>query len=110
MQYMLLIYGDDAEWENASPEVRSAEYERHRQFGQRVAGLGGKIIGGAELKSTSLAKTVRGDLVTDGPFLDTKEALGGYYIIETSDHDQIVAIARECPSSGGVVEIRQLNE
>ena len=108
MQYMLLIYGNEAAWESATADEKAAEYERHRRFAQAVAELGGKIAGGDELESTSTATTIRGDLVTDGPFIDTKEALGGFYIIEADDLDQMIAIARHCPSTTGGIEIRPI--
>lgn len=110
MQYMLLIYGDEAAWDAATPEQKEAEYSLHRQFAGRVDELGGKVLGGAELKPGHTATPIRGDLISDGPFIDTKESLGGYYLIEADDLDQIIAIARNCPSSGGAVEIRPLNE
>lgn len=108
MQYMLLIYGDEAAWESATAEEKATEYERHRMFAQAVTDLGGKIVGGEELDSTSTATTLRGDLVTDGPFIDTKEVLGGFYIIEVDDLDQMIAIARHCPSTTGGIEIRPI--
>jgi hypothetical protein len=74
----------------------------------RVNELGGTVIDGAELQSTTTATTIRGDLITDGPFMETREALGGYFIIEAEDLDQILAIAKACPSSGGCVEVRPL--
>lgn len=108
MQYMLLIYGDEAAWEAATAEERAEEYGRHRRFAQAVAELGGKIVGGDELDSTSTATTLRGGVVTDGPFIDTKEALGGYYIIEADDLDQMISIAKSCPAQTGGVEIRPI--
>ena len=107
MQYMVLIYGDEAAWENASADEKAAEYGRHRRFAQAVADLGGKIVGGDELDSTGTATSIRGDVVTDGPFIDSKEALGGYYIIEAADFDQMLAIAKHCPAQTGV-EIRPI--
>lgn len=109
MKYMLLIYGDEAAWESASPEEKEEVYGGYRQFMTRVADLGGTVIDGAELMSTSTATTIRGDQILDGPFLETREALGGYFIIEADDLDQMMAIARQCPSSG-CVEVRPLNE
>lgn len=107
MKYMLLIYGDEAVWEAATPEEKERVYGGYRQFMSRVTELGGTVVDGAELQSTTTATTIRGDQITDGPFLETREALGGYFIIEAEDLDQIIAIARQCPSAG-CVEVRPL--
>jgi hypothetical protein len=108
MQYMLMIYGDDAAWDALSQADKDAVFEQHNQFAQRVEELGGTITGGAELMPASTATTIRGDLVSDGPFLETREAIGGFYLIEAADMDQILAIAKHCPASSGGVEIRPL--
>lgn len=108
MRYMLLLYGDETIWERATDEERSATYDRHRQFAQAVADLGGRIVGGDELEPSTTATTIRGDLVTDGPFVESREALGGFYIIEADDLDQMISIAKHCPVSTGVVEIRPI--
>lgn len=109
MQYMLLIYGDEAAWDARSQVEKDAVFEEHNQFAHRVEELGGTITGGGELQPTGTATTVRGDLVTDGPFLETREAFGGFYIIEAEDLDQILAIAKHCPASPeGGVEIRPI--
>ncbi len=109
MQYMLLIYGDEAAWEALPQSGKDAVFAQHHQFAERVAELGGTITGGGELQPTGTATTIRGDLVTDGPFLETHEAFGGFYIIEAEDMDQILAIAKHCPASPeGGVEIRPI--
>lgn len=109
MQYMLLIYGDEAAWDALSQAEKEAVFTQHHQFAERVAELGGTIVGGGELQPTSTATTIRGDLVTDGPFLETREAFGGFYIIEAEDMDQILSIAKHCPASAeGGVEIRPI--
>ena len=105
---MLLIYGDEHAWERASADQKSAEYTRHRQFGTLVEELGGSIVSAAPLESTATATTVRGDLIVDGPYVDTKESLGGFYIIEASDLDHVLTIARNCPSFTGGVEVRPI--
>jgi hypothetical protein len=66
------------------------------------------MLGGNALDSTSTATSVRGDLVTDGPFVETKEALGGYYLIEATDLDQALAVAKLCPAPRGGVELRPI--
>ena len=108
MQYMLLIYGDERSWDDATPEQKAVHYRRHRTFGEMVIELGGKIVSAAPLESTSTATSLRGDLITDGPFVETRETLGGFYIIEASDLDQVIGISRHCPVFSGGIEIRPL--
>jgi hypothetical protein len=80
--------------------------EGHGRFGQQISELGGKMLGGNGLQPTSTATTIRSDVVTDGPFVETKEALGGYYLIEATDLDHALAIAKLCPAPYGGVEVR----
>ncbi len=110
MQYMLLIYGDEAAWDFATAEEKTAHYRLHRQFGERVEELGGTVVMAAPLEATSTATTVRGDLVTDGPFVESREALGGFYIIEAADLDRMLAMARHCPAYSGGIEIRPITD
>jgi hypothetical protein len=69
---------------------------------------GGKIVSGNALQPTSTATSIRGDVVTDGPFAETKEALGGYYLIEAPDLDHALDIAKLCPARFGGVEVRPI--
>jgi hypothetical protein len=106
-QYLILIYEREAGWAEASAESQ-AGMEAHRRFPQQVAELGGKLVGGEALQPTATATTIRDDVVTDGPFVETKEALGGYYLIEAADLDQALAIAKLCPAPYGGVEVRPI--
>jgi hypothetical protein len=108
MQYMLLIYGDEAAWEATTAEEKSAHYRLHRQFGERIEELGGTVGSAAPLEPTATATTIRGDLVTDGPFVESREALGGFYIIEATDLDHMLAMAKYCPAHSGGIEIRPI--
>jgi hypothetical protein len=108
MQYMLLIYADESAWESATADEKTTHYRLHRQFGERVEELGGAVVLAAPLESTSTATTIRGDLVTDGPFVESREALGGFYIIEAPDLDQMLAMAKSCPVWSGGIEIRPI--
>ena len=69
---------------------------------------GGKILGGDALQPTSTATSIRDDVVTDGPFAETKEALGGFYLIEARDLDHALEIAKLCPAPFGGVEVRPI--
>jgi hypothetical protein len=107
MQYVLLIYDDPKQWETIAPEERESLYVEY----MAVSNLP-NTKGGAQLQSTDTARSVRvknGEtIVTDGPFAETKEALGGYYVIEADSAAEAEAIAARVPSArlGGTVEVR----
>lgn len=107
-EYLILIYESEQEWENAGPEEWQAAMDAHDRFTQQVPELGGKILAGEALQPTTTATTIRGDVVTDGPFVETKEALGGYYVVEARDLDHAIALAKLCPAGGGGVEVRPI--
>ena len=108
-KYLVLIYGDEQKWR--TPEERQVNGEGHQAF---AATAGTRIVAGNELESSSTATTLRrgadgGLSVTDGPFLETKEVLGGYYLIEAGDLDEAISLAGHVPelkSSHGAVEVR----
>jgi hypothetical protein len=115
-QYLVLIYGNEAEWAGASPEDRAQLHKEHTEFAQRHAAV---IIGGNALHPSTTATSIRpgtgggsgsSPTVTDGAFAETKEALGGYYLIEAGDLDQAVAVAQEVPTRFGGVEVRPVWE
>ena len=106
-QYMILIYEDEAGYETATPEVYGEIMQAHTDFMAQVEQHGAKLLGGEALQPTSTATTVRGGgEVTDGPFVETKEALGGYYLIDAPDLDTALAVAKGCPARFGGVEVR----
>jgi hypothetical protein len=77
--------------------------QAHQEFAQKY---GSVLRGGEALQATGTATSIRDGVVTDGPFAETKEALGGYYVIEADDLDQALAIARDVPAPFGGVEVR----
>jgi hypothetical protein len=105
-QYLILIYENESSYIDATPQVWQQAMEAHGRFAGQVSEKGGKILGGEALQPTTTATSIRGDVVTDGPFADTKEALGGYYLIEARDLDHALDIAKLCPAPGGGVEVR----
>ena len=106
-KYAILIYEDHSFYADASPETWAAVVDAHSTFVKQVFELGGSLAGGDALAATSTATSIRGgSTVTDGPFLETKEALGGIYVIEARDLDHAVEIAKLCPAAGGGVEVR----
>ena len=84
--------------------------EAHNRFAEQIAEPGATMLGGNALQPTTTATSIRGDVVTDGPFAETKEALGGYYLIEAADLDQALAVAKLCPARFGGVEVRPVLE
>ena len=115
MQYLLTIYEDETFWGRLSPGEIGEIMGGYRQFGMDV---GEKMVGGNALQPTATATTVRvrdGDrLVTDGPFAETKEQLGGYYLLECKDLDEAIEWASKIPGArSGSIEVRpimQFNE
>jgi hypothetical protein len=107
-QYMILIYEDETQYATATPEVLGEVMQAHNDFAAQVEQRGGKILGGAALQPTSTATSVRGDgaEVTDGPFVETKEALGGYYLVDVPDLDAALALGKMTPARFGGVEVR----
>jgi len=110
MQYMLLIYGDENGWESLGEEERGQMMQAYGSFTQELRDRGAMVAGDA-LEPTQTATTVRvqgGEtLTTDGPFAETKEQLGGYYLVEADSLDEAIAWAAKIPAaSHGSVEIR----
>ncbi|MEV0268337.1 YciI family protein [Hamadaea sp. NPDC050747] len=107
-KYLILIHGDEQAWENATPAEFDAMMTAHNAF---AAKHGPAILGGEALQSTKTATTIRTDgTITDGPFAEIKEALGGYYLIQAADLDEAIAVAKDCPMPDGGVEVRPIME
>src|SRR5215210_6876218 len=114
MKYMLLIHDDEKAWGRLSEAERQRIYGEYRQFGQQVKDAG-HYLAGAQLQPTSMATSVRiregKRLVTDGPFAETREQLGGYYLIDARNLDEAIAIAEQIPMARrGTVEVRPVIE
>jgi hypothetical protein len=105
-EYVILIYENEDAYVTATPEVWQTAMEAHNRFAGQVGERGGKIVGGNALQPTATATSIRDDVVTDGPFAETKEALGGFYLIEARDLDHALEIAKLCPAPYGGVEVR----
>jgi hypothetical protein len=112
MQYLLLIYEDEKQWTNPNPADFAATLGAYRAFGQEYATA---IQGGNALQPTGTAKTVRmgngSPMVTDGPFAETKEQLGGYYLVEADTPEAAVTMAAKIPGARtGCVEVRPIQK
>ena len=110
MKYMLTLIGHEGGWEDATPEEMKAVMERWAAYGRELVDAGA-FIAGEGLQESATATTVRiGDdgerLVTDGPFAETKEQVGGFYLIECGDLDEALEWAKKVPLRGGGVEVR----
>ena len=112
MKYLCLIYEDQTTWDRFTPDEQKKEFAAYGKFTQDVASSG-HLVGGEALQPTQTATTVRvrnGSIsTTDGPFAETKEQLGGYYLIEAKDLDDAIKVASQIPSAQwGAVEVRPI--
>lgn len=113
MKYILLIYSDETRWNSLPEAEKQRVYEAHGAYGEAME-KAGVMRGGYELKPITTATTVRFDggktTTLDGPFAETKEQLGGYYIVEVDNLEQAMEWAAKMPGmeSGGAVEVRPL--
>ena len=110
MQYLLLIYDTEAEWNAVSEADRQKMYGQYGELTQDLQ-KNGKLKSANQLQPISSAATVRirngKKTITDGPFAETKEQLGGYYLVEAKDREEALAIAARIPSVNlGCVEVR----
>ena len=110
MQFLLLVYGQEAHWENLTPAQYGAMQQEYGQFTKEITEKG-KNLGSNRLKPVAAAATVRvrdgKRVVTDGPFAETKEQLGGYYLVDAKDIEEAIAIAARIPAvRHGSVEVR----
>jgi hypothetical protein len=114
MRYVMLIYGNEANAATASQTEQAAEMEAYNAFGREVSERG-VMLGGEALQPTSSATTVRvrdsKTLTTDGPFAETKEQLGGFYMLQCKDLDEAIEFAAKIPGAQyGSIEIRPVME
>jgi len=112
VKVLALIYGDETRWDSSDEEQREAVYAKYRAFGQEAAD---QIVDGAELASTRTATTVRvrdgQTVVTDGPFAETKEALGGFYLLDCATLEEAAEVAARIPGAEtGAIELRPARE
>jgi hypothetical protein len=113
MRYLLLIYQDEVAHAQLSQEELAAEYEAYNAFGAETEKRG--VESGFALMPTNTATTVRvrdgKTLTTDGPFAETKEQLGGFYLLNCKDLDEAIEVAAKIPAvSDGSIEIRPVME
>jgi hypothetical protein len=111
-RYVFLLYDAEVWYDTADEQGVVDEMRLHEEFMAAVRDAGASVLGGEALERSSTASTVRrgqdGALVTDGPFADTKEALGGFYVIDAPDLDVALRLAKVCPA--GNIEVRPVME
>ncbi|HEX9342936.1 MAG TPA: YciI family protein [Actinomycetota bacterium] len=114
MRYALLIYGSEAAMATATEAETQAEFDAYNSFTKEIVDRG-LMQGGEALQPTSTATTVQvrnGEtLTTDGPFAETKEQLGGFYLVDCRDLDEAIATAAKIPGAkSGSIEVRPIME
>jgi hypothetical protein len=110
MKYLFTLYIDESRLADQSPDEQRQNMQRWDAFTNDVIEAG-VHVGGEGLAPSATATTVRieesGDhIVTDGPFAETKEQLGGYYLLDCKDLDEAIAWAKKIPMAGGSIEVR----
>ena len=114
MKYLCLIYDDESEWAKFPKDLRDKYMGEYTAFGDSIK-QSGQYVGANQLQPTSAATTVRirnGKVsTTDGPYAETKEQLGGYYLIEAKDLNDAIQVASRIPSAkSGSIEVRPIVE
>jgi hypothetical protein len=112
MKYLILIYDNEQEWAALGEAGHQPIYAEYRKLTEELS-ANGQYLSGSQLAPTSTATSVRvrdgQQLVTDGPFAETHEQLGGYFLIEAKDLDEAISIAGRVPSARmGTIEVRPL--
>ena len=114
MKYMLLIHDDEKAWGKLSDAERQKIYAEYGAFSAELRAAG-QYLAGSQLQPTSTATSVRlrdgKRLVTDGPFAETREQLGGYYLVEAKDLNEAIQVASKIPAArNGSIEVRPIVE
>ncbi|HTU14504.1 MAG TPA: YciI family protein [Solirubrobacterales bacterium] len=102
-QYAVIIYE-----RVPVPELPPEIMEAHGALPDRIAEAGGRVIAGLAVGPGSTATAIRDELITDGPFVETKEEMGGLFIIEARDLDHAISLAKMTPIAEGGVDVRPL--
>ncbi len=109
-EYVVLIVGDaDRWWTSMSLKERQDGYAEYARFGEELARRGHKVTGGAELHQSSEARSIRpgSSVVTDGPFTETAEHVGGFYLVETDDLEDLLDCCKLIAAVGDGIEVRR---
>jgi len=113
-QYLLLLYDNPANWKNFSPADMQKAIEKYMAWRAKLQNQG--ILRGGQKLADDVGKVLRSGnpavRVTDGPYSETKEVLGGYFLLEAPDYPTAVKASRDCPhlEYGGTIEVRQVDD
>lgn len=108
MKYAFLLYEDESRWETMAEAERMALIEQHMAYAGALVEAG-KLSAGEPLEPTKTARTLKAGTVADGPYADSKEQLGGFYVVDVADEAEALEWARKCPlMEGGTLEIRTI--
>ena len=112
MQYLLTLYSDEAGWDKMTPEQQKQGYAAYMSYTEALKSAGA-YVGSNRLRPTATATTLRTTngktQVLDGPYADSKEQLGGYFLIDVPDLDAAISWAGRCPGvQHGIVEVRAI--
>jgi hypothetical protein len=113
MQYLLMCCADEVQWAKLPDSQRARIMDEYGKLIHELK-MSGRLLAGAQLDRTASAVTVREKngrpIITDGPFAETKEQLGGYHLIDCKDRDEAISIAMRIPTlpAGGSIEVRPL--
>lgn len=108
-EYVVLLMGDAERWWNLAEEERAAGYAAHTAFAARLEEHGHRMTGGAELHRAAEARSIApgATTVTDGPWAETREQVGGYYVVETDDLDGLMDCCLALAATGDAIEVRR---
>jgi len=114
MKYLLLIYENESDWAAILEDEKGKIYQEYMDYAKRIR-KNGNYVAGEALQPVPTATTVRvkngKTVTTDGPFAETREQLGGFYIIDAKDLDEAIGVAKRIPpASKGTIEIRPVME
>lgn len=107
-QYAVLIFERAYRTPGGVADLPAEVLAANGELDGKIAERGGRVLGGLALEDAGTATSIRGDLVTDGPFIETKETLAGVYVLEARDLDHALALAKMTPVGDGGVEVRPL--
>lgn len=107
--YIVLLYGDTEAWWDTPEAQKKATYDVHERFTAELERRGHTVVGGAELPRASEARSIapHSDTVTEGPWTETTEQLGGYYEVRTEDLDDLMDVCRILAATGDAVEVHR---
>ncbi len=107
-EYLVLIYEDERQWESISPDDWAQAMQAHSDFAEKAVAGGAKIVNTRPLEPTRATTSFREGLITEGPFVETAEQLGGYYLVEARDLDHALEVGAMAPARNGHVEVRPI--